>query len=104
MCQLLLFGSSSARGNSQLHGSAKGDTIKPVPKEFRPSDGGCSTDEDKETGLERILSVVLVFQHPTADRQHHGTVPPHQGLECRFLLLDQERFEKLPIGYASGIS
>jgi hypothetical protein len=104
MCQMLLFGSPSARSNSQLHSRAIGDTIKPVSKEFWPSDGRCPTDKDKETGLERILSVVLIFQYPTADSKYHGAVPPHQGLKRRFLLLDQKRFEELPIRYASDIS
>src|SRR5262249_15991997 len=37
--------------------------------------------QDEEGGLEGVLRVRLVAQHPAADAQDHRAVPPHQRLE-----------------------
>ena len=57
--------------------------------------------EDQEGCLKRILGVMMVVKHASADAQYHRTVSPDQGRECGFSGRSTPRHEsidELPIG------
>jgi hypothetical protein len=53
--------------------------------------------EDNERGLEGVLGVLCVVEHPPTNREHHGAVAPNQHFERRFVAARAEVLQQLGI-------
>ena len=59
-------------------GEAVGDGVKPARQGPAPVQRRGLAGEDEEGGLEGVLGVLLLAQHPPAHAQHQRPVAPHQ--------------------------
>src|SRR5262249_26402769 len=71
------------------------------PEQFPRPHRARLAGEDQEAGLEGVLGVLLVAEHPPADAQDHGAVAAHQGLEGRLVAAAQEPLQELAIRQAA---
>ena len=55
--------------------------VQPARQGVAPMNGPRLAGEHQERGLEGILCVMDVAEHPSADSQHHRPVPPDQNFE-----------------------
>jgi hypothetical protein len=84
------------------HGRVEGDAMKPTGQRLYASDGAGFEGQDEESGLEGVLSILVVVQHMPANAQDHCPVAPHQGGESRLIVLRQEILEELEASAAFG--
>jgi hypothetical protein len=71
--------------------------VKPVGNKFPVSDGVALAGQDEECGLERILGVVMIPEHPATNAPNHRPMAPDQGLEGRLLPMGSESLQESPI-------
>jgi hypothetical protein len=79
---------------------ALSDAMQPATDRLLLADRGSPADEDEERGLEGVLGVVGVAQHPPADTQDHRAVAAHEGLEGALIAAQRKNLQELPIGGA----
>ena len=75
-----------------------GHAVQPVADLCSGPDGRRLADEDEESGLERILGVVVIAQNTAADAPDHSGMPAHEHFESRCVLPAEEALQQLPIG------
>src|SRR5262249_1715282 len=69
--------------------------VEPAAGDLALPHAGRLAEENQESGLEGVLGIVRMPQHPPADGQHHRSMPPQQRLERRLVALAHQSIEKL---------
>jgi hypothetical protein len=86
----------------EFHRQVIGHLVKPGGQGVALPDAVCFASQDEKRGLESVLRVVVVAQHPPANGQDQGPVPLHQAGERRSVVggdkaLKQVRIEPAPV-------
>jgi len=74
-----------------------GHPIEPVAHKLAHPQRRRFVDQHEERGLESILGVMRVPEHPAAHTEDHRLVPPHQRFKSRFILPVNKAIEQLPV-------
>jgi hypothetical protein len=93
-------GESSGGHGEGLPGGADGDPVEPPADGFGRSDVRGPAGEDKERGLERIVTQVEVPCHPAADPENHWAEPANEFSKRGLVPGPDEPGEELAIGLA----
>jgi hypothetical protein len=80
-----------------LQGGAVGHPVQVVAHLLRRCHGAGLACQDEEGGLEGVLGVLGVTQHPPAHSQHHRPMPRHQLGEGRLVPPGDEASQQLGI-------
>src|SRR3977135_3345426 len=79
--RLSLAGAPTRSAFPRLQRDTIGDAVEPASQRCRPLDRRSLASEDEEGGLERVLRVMRVPEHATADAQDQTAMTLDQGLE-----------------------
>src|SRR5208282_1903408 len=71
---------------ANLAGDSISNSIEPIAKQVRPTQGRSLPQEDKKGRLECVLYVLLAPEDTPADPRHHAPMPPHDRCECTGIL------------------
>ena len=89
---------SRALAAPRLERHAHRDAVKPRPQPLAVSERLCFPHEDEERGLEGVIDVGAVDEHPPADAEHHRPVPAQEHVERRVFAVAGETLEEFGVG------
>ena len=93
---------SPGRAGFRSYRDSMGDPVEPVAYEIAIADCTGAPNQDQESCLEGILSVLIVVENSPANAQDHWPVSCHQSGECHLVSIGDKPIEKLALAQAGN--